>query len=329
MRMYKTLALIEMLSAASASARTCEPEAFNSKKLVESGYSLVFGSRGFTSESVDLKGTGKPGYDWYLTKFFGYTQEPPENITLLDGMATLSPTTSDGGWSLASAAPSTNANGYVGNVFGGPAKAYYIEAQIGFDQTIGQRIGSEGYPSFWALSIEHMTGKMADQWPGQSPGFEHFFEDDFFEYDTYNPIYPSNFGSKRWDWYGEYNITCPGFCSKSNEMFGVGSSDPSVYSIFSWSSFHTVGQLWLLGTDANGYQGSMTTYLDNIPCLPGGTACGGYPVTWKDSTTMAAPPPTETDIYSIVDQSRLNLILGTAPNWPMTVKYVHVWRCPL
>lgn len=298
---------------------------FTPKDPARCGFALIFDDEFRSLESIDVNATGAPGYKWYTNKFFGYATEPAANIAVANGVLTISPSFASGNYNLATAAPAGNKNGYIGTVFGPPAAAYYFEARIAFDQTLGSAYGSTGFPAFWGLAIEHMTQKGQSQWPGQAAGFEHFFEDDIFEYDT-SSFRPANvFGSKRWEWHGQYNITCPGFCSTSNEAYEIGNEAPSADD---WTIFHTIGQLWILGTAANHYQGSMTIYVDGAPALPDASAARGFPISWTGNPTgdQGAPPPTGAGMYSIVDQQHLNIILGTTPGWPMKVAFVRVWR---
>ena len=66
----------------------------------------------------------------------------------------------------------------------------------------------KGWPSWWSMAIEHMSGMATRQWPGQQKGYEHFIEADFFEYDLSDYVISGRwnyFGEALHDWFGLYN----------------------------------------------------------------------------------------------------------------------------
>jgi hypothetical protein len=122
-------------------------------------------------------------------------------VTGVNGL-TINPTFQTGNYNLATATPSTNTQGWIGNVWGGGA---YFEAQFSFNGTAVINSGFAGWPSFWSLAIEHLAAKLADQVPGQ--GYENFVEDDFFEFDNTGSE-PARYGAGIHNWYGNYAATC-------------------------------------------------------------------------------------------------------------------------
>jgi hypothetical protein len=159
---------------------------------------LVFSDNFQNSSTIDFSATGNPGFHWYTAKFFGYGNEPAGNISTGVNGLTLSPTFQTGNYNLATATPSTNTQGWIGNAWGGGA---YFEARLTFN---GPR-GSAGWPSFWSLPMEHAAAKLADQVPGQVAGYENFVEDDFFEYDNSGAVTP-RYGAGIHDWYVQWNL---------------------------------------------------------------------------------------------------------------------------
>jgi hypothetical protein len=292
------------------------------------GFSLVFDDEFASISTIDTDATGNPDYKWYVTKFFGYAREPAATLSITNGILTISPTSSTGNYNIATAGPSASAPGYVGSVFGAPANAYYFEASIAFDQTLGPTHGSGGYPSFWSMAIEHMVTPRMSSWTGQAAEYEHFIEDDFFEFDTWSFMPLNAFGSAGHDWYGNYNVTCsPGFCGVINPLFEI-INQAAGGDV--WTGFHRIGQLWVLGTAANNWHASQTMFVDGVPCLTydNSAICKGIPKTWTDSPTGAQgnPPPTGTALFSIADRQHLNIVLGSGPGWPMKVDFVRVWK---
>ncbi len=310
---------------ASCSAPLPVTMAFDPNNPTTSGHTLFFDDEFDSLSTIDTAATGNPGFKWYTKKFFGYGTEPAANISIANGILTLNPTGSTGSYNIATAAPSSLlSTGYVGTTFGRPAHAYYVEARIAFDQTL-TRFGATDWPAFWSLAVEHMAnGGIAAQWPGQISGYEHFMENDFFEYDVFSFSAANFFGSARHDWYGKYGSGCS-FCQVANPEFTVANSAAGASD---WTQFHRIGQLWVLGSAENNYQGSQTMYVDGIPCLPSGSTCKGVPVSWTGNATctMGPPPVAGSAAFSIGDCQHLVIILGTAVKWPLQVDYVRVWK---
>jgi hypothetical protein len=165
----------------------------------------------------------------------------------------LTPSSFTGSYNIATAAPANNTQGYVGNAFGGMA---YFEAKIKFDPTTVNF--SQGFPAFWGFSIEHAANMGADHPAGTPAGFQHFIEDDFFEFDI---SWASSiaYGTAIHDWYGIYSSTCqegylkgsPGFCDVTKN--GVGTPYNNFVSTkqnnvtIDWTQWHIIGQLWVPG----------------------------------------------------------------------------------
>jgi len=260
----------------------------------------------------DVSPDGSGGHDWYLTQFFGSPTTPGSCVSVDGGVLTIDADQSGCGGNangnLATAGPASNAQGYVGNAWGGGA---YFEAQLAFDPTLT----SSGWPSFWAMAIEHLAGRGADQWPGQASGYAHFIETDFFEFDT--TWAPDQYGGAMHDWFGQY--TSGGYTNDSNDGSGSNFDDfvIGVPSSTDFTQFHRYGFLWIPSVGGN--PGSAQYYFD-------GTATTDL-VTWN-GPPPATPPPSGSDVFSILDQDHLAVLLGTGPGWPMQVRSVDVWQAP-
>jgi len=298
-------------------AAGCSPDGeFDPNKPEASGYRKVFDDEFDSISSIDINNNRTGNYNWYIQPFFGWRPMPSDDISVADGVLMLNGSSAVG-YGIATAAPADNEQGYVGHVFGGGA---YFEARIAYDpETVDYK---NGWPSFWAMAVEHMAQKKADQWPGQLTGYEHFIEDDFFEYDTsFAGI--STFGGAIHDWYGVYKVTCPsGFCKVSNDgtsLFNNFVNKLQNTEAIDWTQFHTIGQLWVAGNNDNGNIGYIQTYFDAVAT--------NDRVTWVDQGD-GAPPPSGVFAFSIMDKQHLVVILGTGKNQPMKIDRVRVWQIP-
>jgi hypothetical protein len=266
----------------------------------------------FAPGDIDLEDTGKSGFAWYPYHLFGSRPEP-RNITInADGSVTLNGDVTGPNGELSTAAPAKKAAKFVGVAFGGGA---YIEAAIKFDPIAARAKNVEGWPSFWALSLEHAaTG--ADQWSGKPPGYEHFIEVDFFEYDIDEANGGANYyGANMHDWFGAYNTTCAGqgFCDASRRYSDV---KTAVHPITGLTQYHTYGFLWVPApADGAGYA---QFYFDRSPV--------GNKIVWTKFTDQDGAPDGQPWKFGVLDHQHLALILGTGIGKPMTVGSVNVWQ---
>ena len=171
------------------------------------------------------------------------------------------------------------------------------------------------------MAVEHLAGKGASQWPGQPAGYEHFIEDDFFEYDTMWAG-AATYGGAVHDWYGKWKETCPSFCSIANAggPSGLNNFVIHVPAGTDWTLFHTFGQLWIAGNSANGNRGYLQYYFDGQPTSD--------KISWLDVYGPEVPPPSGSNIFSIIDKQHLALVLGTGAHQSVSVKRVRVWQLP-
>lgn len=278
--------------------------AFDPNNPGASGYVLSFDDEFDSLSSIDVNATKGPGYKWYVHRWFGYPNTPESALSVSNGILIITPTDTTG-YQIATAGPSSNPQGYVGQAFGG---GFYIEGRISFDNT--QVVIANSWPAFWGLSLQALLG--ASHWPGQPAEYNHALEDDFFEYDTFPSSGANSFGGSMHDWYGIYNVTCPpSYCSVTNSN-GVVRLGATI-----WTNFHTIGQLYIVGSSANGNQGSVSTYFDGV--------LTSDVVTWTDQGD-GTPPPSGAFAFSIMDKESLVIILGTGTSSPMNVDWVHVWQ---
>jgi hypothetical protein len=268
---------------------------------------------------IDVNDTQKTGFQWYLGQFFGSPATPSSDLTFnSDGTLTLNGAGTSSNAGINTAAPSSNAAGWVGVAFGGGA---YFEATFSFNPQDTITANGNGWPSFWAMAIEHLAGLPSEQWSGQPSGYDHFIETDFFEYDvwSFSPHY--EYGGATHDWYGIYQQTCANnYCNVSNA--GGGGTSFSNFQVQTPSSTdftqdHAFGYLWVPATStADGYA---QYYFDGQPT--------NDKITWsKYAPTVAPPPGTPPWTFGVIDQQHEPLILGTGNNEPMKIKSVNVWQ---
>jgi hypothetical protein len=297
-----TSMMIGKLDCAEAAAASPPPDA------VAAGYTQNTFSA-FTPGSIDINDTGKSGFSWYPWHYFGRHAQPQNIVVNPDGSVTFNGDTTGPNGQLTTAAPAKNAQKFVGVAFGGGA---YIEASLKFDPVAAHDKSKKGWPSFWAMSLEHMATSSA-LWAGKEPNYEHFIEVDFFEYDIAEG--GNYYGATMHDWYGVYNKTCAGraFCSVGRAYSDV---KTAVRSGTDFTQYHTYGFLWVPATgSATGYG---QFYFDRTPV--------GKRVSWTKIAGQDGLPDQQPWQFGILDNHHLVLILGTGVGKPMTVASVNVWQ---
>ena len=168
-------------------------------------YTVRTFSSTFSASEVDITNTSKSGFKWYPWKFFGSTAKLSSIGINADESVTLSGDTTGPNGQLATASSTGMPGGFVGAAFGGGG---YFEATFRFDPKDVIKNNFKGWPSWWSMAIEHMSGMATRQWPGQQKGYEHFIEADFFEYDLRDYVMSGKwnyFGGAMHDWFGLYN----------------------------------------------------------------------------------------------------------------------------
>ncbi len=262
----------------------------------------VFSTTKFDASSVDLEGTNAAGFQWYPYRFFGSSTNLASIIPNTDGSMTLLGDRTGPNGQLATVVP-IGGGAYNGRAFGGGG---YFEATLKFDPQDVVNIDFAGWPSWWSMAVEHMVGLPEAQWPGQPPGYEHFIEADFFEYDI--SWVSGYYGGVLHDWYGS---------SSDGTLTNIINQDfpRKVPDGTDFTQYHRYGFLWVPATPS--VHGYAKFLFDDVQL--------GSDITWRlhqDKT----PPPQAPWLFSIIDSNHLVLILGTGIGAPMTVKSVNVWQ---
>jgi len=193
---------------------------------VKAGYeTLVFNDDFDSLESIDVKGTKKSGYKWYVdAPIWGSGITDPSAYNVSNSVLTV---TSDGytaNWTLTSYSP----GGKVGYSF----RYGYFEARIRFNPKLGKI--ARGFPAWWCFSVNHSVNGDPSRWA----------ELDFYEaytggYADYNGLFVGTVH----DWAND---------SKTHYQ---NSNNVQWLSDTTFSKWHTYGCLWT--------PGRITWYFDN------------------------------------------------------------------
>ncbi|MGC9004077.1 MAG: glycoside hydrolase family 97 catalytic domain-containing protein [bacterium] len=248
----------------------------------KAGYTkLVFWDDFNSLDTIDIKATGRKGYKWYVDLPWGFPPTPPQRIEVKDSVLKIDAGPMNWGISTYS-------------VKGGTGQAFrfgYFEARIRFDPSLGEK--SQGWPSFWSLSIEHILGDP-----------NHWNELDFFEAYTG--------GKRKYD--GAFYGTIHDWAEDSKIHFQNVNNRVEVPGI-NWNEWHLVGCLW--------QPGCVTWYLDNKPLLIQRYAPDSLPDPCIVGGTNSQVP---IGTFNILDKQRNVLILGSGEGWPLYVDWVRVYQ---
>jgi hypothetical protein len=274
-------------------------------------HTLVYNQGGAAGWNIDTNATGQPGYALYPN---GFGTPGPVGATVSNGILSITNGTYPSA-ALTTATGASNAQGYVGNAFGG---GFYTEAAISLDPSC-VNVGSGSWPAFWGEPVEKSAKPgVTDQWPSQAAGYEQFVELDFMEFWGNSSSY------YQLSWWGIWDQTCAssGFCVIGNN--GSSSSIPDNGSItpppgIDWKAYNVFGAV-VVPSGVNGAMGYTYGYLND--------ALTSSQNSWGKYDPTASPPPSGNQIYSVVDVDHYYLILGTTANCPMNVAYVRVWQRP-
>ena len=279
----------------------------------QTGYTVSTFSSTFTDD-IDFQNTRQAGYKWYLEDFYGQPSANPEDFEFMPDGALVINSGIQGEIATATRyRPGKASRQWVGAAFGGGG---YFEAEIKFDSAaVLKQPRKEGWPAFWAMSIEHRAGLPEEQWIGQDKGFVHFIEVDIMEY-LYKGFYAiGKYGTNLHLWYGQYLKTCSegAFCKVSLPYLDRAAK---VSDSTDFNQFHKYGFLWVPATGEK--KGFAQFYFDNHPV--------GKKVTWPQFAKQEPSAKLWPWTYALLDRQHLILLLGTGNGLPMTVRAVNVWQ---
>lgn len=310
----------------------------------------MFADDFLNSSTIDMADSGTPGFHWYRRWWFQAGAQPAGDIVTGAGGLVLTPTLNAGPNLAMTSAVRIGGTGqhWAGTTFGGGA---YFEISMAFDGPAviasSQWQSGLGWPSFWGESINHMVPERAidAHWPGQPANYEHFIEDDFFEYDNTGDV-THKWGSGLIDWSGNgVNSNCPTY-SYTGPYCGIINLNTTANNgqdtdflcanascpVITWnpSTFHTLGHLWVGGDPVAG-SGFTQTFFDGQEARAGnGTRTSK--TTWTNGTIPVPNSlPNSPQVWSIHDQApgdKMAIILGAGTGQTFYVKFVRVWQIP-
>ncbi len=154
------------------------------------GYcNLVFNDDFDDVSTVDWKGTGAEGFNWYIDRPFGWSSLVDGDVTMKDSVLTVAQEVSCANWGMGS----YSAKGDTGRAY----RFGYFEARIRFDVNKNKKDVS-GFPAWWSFSVDHTTDR----------NDEHWSELDFFEAmtnPTANGDYTGTYVATVHDWIRDGN----------------------------------------------------------------------------------------------------------------------------
>ncbi len=205
----------------------------------QAGYSRLTLSDEFTSSStVDVAGTGKPGFTWYTDQPFGWPA-PRAEVKVANSTLTILPRADDSiNWSLSTVSPKTNAG--QGFTFA------YFEARMRFSNPPQPK--TRGWPSFWSIGRKMVVQRAHIR----------YAELDFFEVADNN----SFIGSVH-DWSPKAGTDF----QFNDSMNRATARDPHKYDFTPW---HVFGCLW--------QPGRVRWYLDDKQLIEQRYSLSGVPV---------------------------------------------------
>jgi hypothetical protein len=267
---------------------------------------LVFFDDFNTIKTIDVNGTGAPGYNWYTRQVTGpqYTQAitptPASWISVQNSILTLKTNNpAIGGFELQSIGYAGGGN-YVKGFTLTPGNGAYLEVSAAFDPGLSYGAG-DARPWPTPLWIQDLTGTLA-LLNGTSAA--HYIEYDVYEASpTGVGTIANNMNSHDW--------TAVGAVNTQNSVVGV-----PTFSV--GTGFNTYGMVWK--TIAGG-GGLVQRYFNGVHW-----AIVDMSYSAGAGSSPAASPSNPNGVFSSGDSENFVLFMLTGVNWPMRVDYVAVWQ---
>lgn len=252
------------------------------------GYDKLVFSDDFDSIcTIDVMGTGKPGYNWYVDRpVWGSGITEPSAYSVSNSVLTVSSTGDTASWALSS----FSVKGNTGHSF----KHGYFEARIRFDPTLGKSCKS--WPAWWSLSTLHSKLNNMDHWA----------ELDFFEAYTGGYV----------DYTGALVGTVHDWADRSKVHYQNSNNWKPLPKGTDFNQWHVYGCLWR--------PSEITWYLDDEPLITQKFSATMPPDPLANGTTT--PTPAGVFSILDEEPDGMLLILGSDPKWPIYVDWVHVWQ---
>jgi len=246
-------------------------------------------------DTIDLHATGKSGYLWYPQGFMPGRTTPASAFSVSESVLTIAFDKPPNAhlWTVGYLGP--QAPRYVGTLFeaGG-----YFEARMAFDPALAA--GQRTWPCFWMDDIEGILADV-DKTPTR------FGELDFFEAFPHDKgkVDPL-FSVHEWDKGAKTDI------QNANYIAELGGVD--------FREMHTYATLWLPMARNRG-TGLIQRYFD-------GRHLEALDVVYSASAPAlnGAIPANPSGLFSILDDGRFTVALGTGLHWPAHYDDVQVWQ---
>jgi hypothetical protein len=283
-----------------ASDHNCGPQAVAPEAASSVGFHNLSFCDDFNSIStIDVDGTGAPGFNWY-TRFSrgGRGGQGGPDHTLPSGYSvshSVLMTTSAGSFAQAmTTRDPVTGNGQAWN-FG------FFEARIRFDPTLGPK--APWFPCFWALSSFYEQYHNENIRP----------ELDIFEAYSQGP----NGRGGNGPYPGEFLGTLHHWQLNGNgQQLNISNSNNNQKVDVDWSQWHVIAALWV--------PGKVTWYLDGKALMSQEYSATGPPNPLPHERAGAATD--FTGVFDVLDTQTMQLIIGSAPGWPMYFDWVRVWQ---
>lgn len=271
-----------------ASHANCQPSVHVPEPAATAGFDRLTFCDDFDSlSSIDVNGTGAPGFNWYTKLPFSPGRTLPSAYSISDSVLTVTSTGYTANWGLTTRDPVTG--------YGRAFNFGYFEARIKFDPSLAP--DSRGWPSFWSLDAYHTEYNNDNTWA----------ELDFFE------AYTGGHASYRGEYLGTIHQEFPHRPGYENVPGDWYVPKPAV----NWNSWNIIGCLW--------QQGQVTWYLNgNVVITQSYSAVA--PPKPPPPAPHNMPTPDSTGIYKVLDSDLMQLIVGSSPGWPLQIDYVRVWQ---
>lgn len=254
---------------------------------------LTFSDDFTTMDTIDINGTGKIGYKWYVTLPFEAPDTKPEDLEFTPDGLLLKKSDIHFNYTLGTMDMVTGAGwGYTHG---------YVEAKFRVpEHRYSDEVNPHHHPSIWALPYENMWSKTDEH-----------LELDHLEYWGYifggeETLYTVSMHHHKYN----FNVDKPGTSLEMNAVnrktshhFGMGDEQ-----------WHTMGWLW--------EEGYLTSYLDGKEIMTQKWSKDGKP----DPAPEMKLGDDETGVFSVLDEHYLPMIISGGSNFPLEIAYLNVWE---
>lgn len=260
---------------------------------------LVFSDDFDVPGTIDYSGEGRPGYNWYIDRPYGWSTLSTDDFSIDNSVLTVGPKNPASSYSLSTFSKAGNT--------GFTWKFGYAEACIRFqvDNVPTSAQGRHACPAFWGISVHDVRG---EKWTecGELDIIEVFQNKD-----AVNSVY---YGGTLHD---HLKVG-------SSKQIGTNLANAIGYKGVQYrpdDGWHTYAALWT--------EGYIAWYVDGVFMHSVAFAENELPV-FRFRDYPDPLPSTETDrnwkgVHTIMNTEELVMVLGGDTLWPMDVDWVRIW----